>query len=60
MTVSNILRREASLDEEGGGLTAVVGSTNSSIEGSLDGGGQDASPVEDSTLRRLKLALISA
>ena len=58
MTVSNILRREASLDEEGGGLTAVVGSTNSSIEGSLDGGGQDASPVEDSTLGRLELSFI--
>ena len=58
MTVSNILRREASLDEEGGGLTAVVGSKNSSIEGSLDGGGRDASPVEDSTLGRLELSFI--
>ena len=58
MIVSSILRREASLEEEGGGSTTAVGSTNSSIEGSPDGGGRDASLVEDSTLGCLKLAFI--
>ena len=38
MTVSSILRREASLDEEGGGSIAAVGSTYSSVVGSPDGG----------------------
>ena len=38
MTVSSILRREASLDEEGVGSIAVVGLTYSSAVGSLDGG----------------------
>ena len=49
MTVSSILRREASLDEEGGGSTAVVGPTYSSAVGLPEAGGLDA-PIEDSTL----------
>ena len=59
MTVSSILCIEASLDEEIWGLTADVGSTNSSIVGSLDVGGLDA-PIEDSTLGCLELAFIWA
>ena len=58
MIVSSILYKEASLEEEGGGLTMVVGSTNTSAEGSLDEGGRDASPMEDSTLGHLELAFI--
>ena len=58
MTVSNILQMEASLDEEGGGSTVAVGSTNSSVDGSPDQGGRDASPGEDSTLGCLDLAFI--
>ena len=58
MIVSNILRMEASLDEEGGGSTKAVGSTNSLTDGSLDEEGRDASPVEDLTLGRLELAFI--
>ena len=54
--LSNIARKEESLDVNGGGSTAVVGSTYASAEGSPEGGGQDASPVEDSTLGRLELA----
>ena len=39
MTVSNILLKDASLDEEGGGSTAAVGSTYSSAMGSPEKGG---------------------
>ena len=58
MTVSNILRMEELLEEEGGGSTAVVGSTYSSVVGSPKEEGLDASPVEDYTLGRLELAFI--
>ena len=54
--VSNMLRIEASLEEDGGGSTAEVGSTYASAKGSLEGG-RDA-PVEDSTLGHLKIAFI--
>ena len=59
MTVSSILRREASLEEEGGGLTTVVGLTYSSVVGSPNVGGLDA-PVEDLTLGCLELTFIWA
>ena len=36
MTVSNILRIDESLEEEGGGSTTAVGSTYSSVVGSLE------------------------
>ena len=55
MTMYSILRIEESLDEEAGGLTVAVASTNSSVVGSLEVGGLDA-PVEDSTLWCLELA----
>ena len=55
MTMSSILHIEESLDEEVGGLTIAVRSTNSSVVGSLEVGGLDA-PIEDSTLGRLALA----
>ena len=58
MTVSNILQMDESLEEEVGGSIAVVGSINSSAEGLPEKGGQDASPMEDSTLGRLELAFI--
>ena len=57
MTVSSILSIESSLDEDVGGSTATVGSTNYSAVGSPNVGGLDA-PVEDSTLGRLELAFI--
>ena len=57
MTVSSILHIESSLNEDAGGLTAVVGSTNSSAVGSPDVGGLDTL-VEDSTLGHLELAFI--
>ena len=57
MTMSNKLRREASLVEDGGGLAVAVGSTYSSTVGSPEVEGLDA-PVEDSTLGRLELAFI--
>ena len=47
MTVSNILRKEASPEVEGGRLAAAMKSTNSLVDGSLDGEGQEASLVED-------------
>ena len=56
--VSNMLRIEALLEEDGGGSTAAVGSTYASAKGSPNGGGRDASPVEDSTLGHLELAFI--
>ena len=40
---------------DGGGSTTAIGSTYSSAVGSPDGGGLDASPVEDSTLGCLEL-----
>ena len=58
MTVSNILRMDESLKEEGGRSIAVVGSTYSSVMGSPKEGGYDASLVKDSTLGRLELAFI--
>ena len=39
MTVSNILRMDESLKEEGGGSIAAVGSTYSSVMGSPKEGG---------------------
>ena len=54
--VSNMLRIEALLEEDGGGSTAAVGSTYASAKGSLEGG-RDA-PVEDSTQGHLKIAFI--
>ena len=56
ITVSNMLHKDESLDEEGGGSILVVGSTYSSVVGTPKEGGLDASPVEDSTLGRLELA----
>ena len=50
--LSNIARKEESLDVDGGGSTAVVGSTYASAEGSPEGGGRDASSIEDLTLGR--------
>ena len=55
MTMSSILCIEESLDEEAGGSTIAVGSTNSSAMGSPNVGGLDAL-VEDSTLGHLELA----
>ena len=55
MIVSSILRIEESLDEDGGGSIAVVGSTYSSVVGSPDVG-LDAALVEDLTLGRLGIA----
>ena len=55
ITVSSMLRKDESLDEEGGGSTTTVRSTYSSAVGSPKVGGLDASPVEDSTLGCLKL-----
>ena len=54
--LSNIARKEESLDVDGGGSIATVGSTYSSAVGSPDRGGLDASPVEDSTLGHLELS----
>ena len=45
---------EASLGEEGGGSTVAVGSINSSADGSPNGGGRDALPMDDSTLGAFK------
>ena len=42
ITVSSMLRKDESLNEEGGGSTAVVGSTYSSTVGSPKEGGLDA------------------
>ena len=47
--LSNIARKEESLDVDGGGSTVVVGSTYASAEGSPEGGGRDASSIEDLT-----------
>ena len=46
-----------SSEVEGGGVAAVIGSTNASIAGSPEEGGGGA-PEEDSTLGRLELARI--
>ena len=54
MTVSSMLCKDELLYEEAGGSTIAVGSTNSSIVGSLEEG-LGATPVEDSTLGRLEL-----
>ena len=54
--VSSIVRIDEEDDVDGGGSTAAVGSTKSSVVGSPKGGAQDASPVEDSTQGRLELA----
>ena len=54
MTVSSILRREASLEEEGGGSKVAKGLTYALAVGSPDGG-IDAL-VEDLTLGCLELA----
>ena len=51
---------DESPEVEGGGSTVEVGSTNSSAVGSLEEGGWDAAPVEDSTQGRLELAFIWA
>ena len=56
ITISNIAHKEEVLDVDGGGSTTAMGSTNASAEGSLDEGGLDASPIEDSALGHLKLA----
>ena len=54
--LSNVARKEELLDVDGGGSTVAMGSTYASAKGSPEEGGRDASPVEDSTLGRLKLA----
>ena len=54
--VSNIVCIDEEDDVDGGGSTAAVGSTKSSVVGSPEGRAQDASPVEDSTQGRLELA----
>ena len=56
ITISSMLRKDESLDEEGGGSTAAVRSTYSSVVGSPEVGGLNALPVEDSTLARLERA----
>ena len=48
--------KEESLDVDDRGSTAAVGSTYVSVEGSPDGGGLNASLVEDSTLEHKELA----
>jgi len=58
MIVSNILRMLESPEVEGGGLTTAIGSTYSSIVGSLKKGGGGATLKEDSIWGRLELALI--
>ena len=58
ITISSKLRIEESLDEEGGGLTAAVGSIYSLAVLLPERGGLDASPVEDSSLGCLELAFI--
>jgi len=55
MTVSSMLRKDESLDEEVGGSTATVRSTNFSAVGPPNVGGLDAL-IEDSTLGCLELA----
>ena len=57
MIVSNILPMLESLEIEGGGSTAAVGSTYSSAVGSPKEGGGGATPEEDSTWGYLELAL---
>ena len=54
--VSSIVRIDEEDDVDGGGSTTVVGSTNCLVEGSPEEGPLDASPIEDSTRRRLELA----
>ena len=54
--LSNIARKEDLLDVDGGGSMVAMGSIYASTKGSLEGGVQDASPVEDSTLGCLELA----
>ena len=56
ITVSNNARKEESLDVDGGGSIAAVGSTYSSAVGSPDEGGLDASLAKDFTPGRLELA----
>ena len=51
ITVSSMARKEESLDVDGGGSIAAVGSTYSSAVGSPDG-----SPIEDYTLGHLELS----
>ena len=43
---------EEDVNVDGGGSIAAVGSTNSSVVGSPEGGPLYASPIEDSTLGR--------
>ena len=56
ITVFSILHKEELLDVDGGGSILAVGYTYASAKGSLEGGGQDPSPIEDSTLESLELA----
>ena len=58
MIVSNILQMLESPEVEGAGSIVTVGSTNSSAIGSLEEGGWDATPKEDSTQGCLELAFI--
>ena len=60
MTISYILRKLESPKVGGEGSTAAVGSTNSSVVGSPEEGGWDATPEEDSTRGHLELAFIWA
>ena len=55
-TIFNIVRIEKALNVDGGGSTTTMGSTKASAKGSLEGGAQDASRVEDSTRGCLELA----
>ena len=54
--LSNIACKEESLDVNGGGSRAIVGSIYASAEGSPERGGRDASSVENLTLGHLELA----
>ena len=54
--VSNIVHIDEEDDVDGGGSTAVMGSTKASAVGSPEGGALDASPIKDSTRGRLELA----
>ena len=55
-TISNIARKEESVDVDGGRSTVAMGSTKASAEGSPNEGVQDASPLEDLTRGHLELA----
>ena len=54
--LSNLAHKEELVDVDGGGSTTAVGFTYASAKGSPEGGGRDASPIDDLTRGRLELA----